>query len=82
MPKQIGSGRKVVVVAKFFKDIVSTSTSKIAKVQCTFCSKTLAKNGSRMSKHIQNCKKCPNSVKQKYHQSESAISEKILKKRK
>lgn len=80
MPKQIGSGRKAVAVAKLFKDIVSTS--KIAKVQCTFCSKTLAKNGSRMSKHIQTCKKCPNSVKQKYHQSESAISEKILKKRK
>lgn len=80
MPKRVGSGRKTVAVAKLFNDVISTS--KNAKVECTFCSKHLAKNGSRMSKHIQNFKKCPNSVKEKYIQSTIAVTEKMAEKRK
>ncbi|CAB3222394.1 unnamed protein product [Arctia plantaginis] len=33
-----------------------------------------------MSKHIQNCKKCPNSVKEKYIQSTTAVLEKMAEK--
>ena len=64
MPKRVGSGRKTSVVANLFNNVVSTS--KIPKVECTFCSKRLTKNGTRMSKHLEVCKKCPDSVKEKY----------------
>lgn len=72
MPKRVGSGRKKSAVANLFNDIASTS--KIAKVECTFCSKPVTKNGSRMLKHIQYCKKCPNTVKEKHAQATPSVS--------
>jgi len=69
MPKREGSGRKPVEVSCLFKDI--QSTGKVYRVKCTFCSKELAKNGSRMKNHVKICVICPNSVKQKYVKSNS-----------
>ena len=47
-----------------FKDIVSTS--KVKRVKCIFCNIEVVKNGTRMVKHIIDCKKCDDIVKRKY----------------
>lgn len=72
MPKRAGSGRKTLAVEGLFTDLVSTS--KIPKVSCTFCSKNLSKNGTSMTKHLQDCKKCPDSVKEKYIKTTTQVS--------
>lgn len=64
MPKRVGSGQKTSDVTKLLNNLVSSL--KIHKVECTFCSKRLLKNGTRLLKHIQDCKKYPDSVKEKY----------------
>ena len=58
------SGRKKTPVAKLFKDV--PSDGKVARVKCLFCSTVLSKNGSRMVKHIEKCKKCDEKIKEKY----------------
>lgn len=61
MPK---AGRKNTPVASLFKDVASST--KVAKVKCNFCSINIVKNGTRMLKHISNCKKCGEEIKMKY----------------
>lgn len=70
MPLRPGSGRKKAAVNKLFTDIPSKG-GKLDRVKCTFCSYELSKGGSRMTKHINICKKCPNSVRDKYITSSS-----------
>ena len=57
-------GRKKTQFTKLFKDV--PSDGKVAKVKCLFCLTVLSKNGSRMVKHIEKCKKCDEKVKEKY----------------
>lgn len=65
MPFRPGAGRKKTAVSKLFKEVTS-KTGKLARVKCTFCSYELSKSGTRMTKHIVSCKKCPDEVKVKY----------------
>lgn len=67
MGKTDGSGRKKVVVSCLFKDIPKKGDGKVPRVQCTFCSKHLSKNGTRMKQHIATCQRCPITVKEKYN---------------
>lgn len=76
MPKRVGSGRKTSAVANLFNDVVTTS--KIPKAECTFCSKHVTKNGTRLLNHLQKCKKCPDSIKEKHGKK----TEKVAQKRK
>ena len=55
-----GSGRKKSIVFDLFRD--AKSEGKIAKVECIYYG-TKTKNGTRMKKHIERCKKCDKVVK-------------------
>ena len=44
-------GRKKFAVSKLFED-VSTSDTKVPRVQCKFCQSSVVKNGSRMKTHV------------------------------
>ena len=58
-------GRKKLAVSKLYED-VSTSDTKVPKVQCKFCQSSVVKNGSRMKSHVEKCISCPKLVKEKY----------------
>ena len=58
-------GRKKLAVSKLFED-VSTSDTKVPRVQCKFCQSSVVKNGSRMKTHVEKCISCPKLVKDKY----------------
>jgi hypothetical protein len=58
-------GRKPSVLASLFKSVASGDL-KIPKVKCNFCGTNITKNGSRMKKHILNCKHCTDNIRAKY----------------
>ena len=58
-------GRKKLAVSKLFED-VSTSDTKVPRVQCKFCQSSVVKNGSRMKTQVEKCISCPKLVKDKY----------------
>ena len=57
-------GRKKNPLVKLFKDVISAS--KTLRVKCLFCNAEIAKNGTRMAQHINNCKSCDEQVKTRY----------------
>ena len=57
-------GRKKLAVSKLFED-VSTSDTKVPRVQCKFCQSSVVRNGSRMKTHVEKCISCPMLVKHK-----------------
>ena len=57
-------GRKKTQFAKLFKDV--PSDGKVANVKCLFFSTVLSKTGSRMVKYTEKCKKCDETVKERY----------------
>ena len=58
-------GRKKLAVSKLFED-VSTSDTKLPRVQCKFCQNSVVKNGSRMKTHVEKYISSPKLVKDKY----------------
>ena len=58
-------GRKKLAVSKLFED-VSTSDTKILRVQCKFCQSSVVKNGSKMKTDVEKCISCTKLVKDKY----------------
>ena len=58
-------GGKKFAVSKLFED-VSTSDTKVPKVQCKFCQSSEVKNGSRMKTHVEKFISCSKLVKDKY----------------
>lgn len=69
-----GRGRKKSAVDSLFKDVINSS-AKCKKVKCKFCLTEMVKNGTRMTKHIINCKKCDEGIKCKYLNSDTSINE-------
>ena len=59
------AGRKKLAVSKSLED-VSTSGTKVPRVQCKFCQSNVVKNGSRMKTHVEKCISCFKLVKDKY----------------
>ena len=51
MPKQPNTGRKKTVVTQLFVD-VKNEMVKEQRVKCIFCPSEIAKNGTRMKRHI------------------------------
>ena len=58
-------GRKKLDVSKLFED-VSTSDTKVPRVQCKLFQSSVVKNGSRMKTHVEKCFSCPKLVEDKY----------------
>ena len=52
-------------VTVLFKEVTSAS-KKGPRMKCRFCCAEVAKNGTRMEKHIANCKNCDDGTKYKY----------------
>ena len=74
-------GRKKSALAKYFKPI--STDSKVPKVKCRFCCESLAKNGTRMGKHLKKCKNVPETVTlilespNKENQEDDAVTEEM-----
>ena len=58
-------GQKKFDVSKLFED-VSTSDTKVPRVQRKFCQSRVVKNDIRMKTHVEKCISCPKLVNDKY----------------
>ena len=59
------SGRKRAAVTELFKDLEKSDT-KVPRVQCLLCQRSVVKNRTRLKTHIEHCLSCPKLLKQKF----------------
>ena len=62
--KKNKTGRKKSLLSHLFKEV--ESDTKVPRVKCTFCDKTVSKIGTRLREHIEKCTKCNENIKNKY----------------
>ena len=60
-----GGGRRKASIGELFRDC-QHQNMKTLRVKCRYCETELAKNGTRMAKHIRQCDKTAECVKLKY----------------
>ena len=66
MMAPITKGRKKATISFLFNDVSDKKGLKIDRVTCRYCECEIAKNGTRMTRHIMKCDQTADCIKAKY----------------